>query len=153
MSFLAATSSTSIWRVWSLGSLARIWVSMFTTFTSKGMYCSASHWMLSSSSSWNMRGMEIFLMITEWPDTPMSTSIASFPFAIVSLPFPHFDIEEDLLAVRNLEPEGKDDLALGVQPAVLPALHAVDGEDRDARAARQLGLGQELLLSQLLHGV
>ncbi len=47
---------------------------MFTSFTSKGMYCSASHWMLSSSSSWLMRGMEIFLMITLWPLTPMATS-------------------------------------------------------------------------------
>ena len=47
---------------------------MFTSFTSNGMYCSASHWMLSSSSSWVMRGMEIFLMMTLWPETPMATS-------------------------------------------------------------------------------
>src|SRR5207248_2234140 len=39
-----------------------------------GMYCSASHWMLSSSSSWVMRGMEIFLMMMLWPETPMATS-------------------------------------------------------------------------------
>ena len=48
---------------------------MFTSFTSKGMYCSASHWMLSSSSSWLMRGIWIFLMMTEWPETPMATSL------------------------------------------------------------------------------
>ena len=47
---------------------------MFTSFTSKGMYCSASHWIDSSSSSWVMRGIEIFLMMTEWPRTPMATS-------------------------------------------------------------------------------
>ena len=48
---------------------------MFTSFTSKGMYCSASHWIDSSSSSCVMRGMEIFLMMTEWPRTPMATSL------------------------------------------------------------------------------
>ncbi len=49
---------------------------MFTSFTSKGMYCSASHWMESSSSSCVMRGSWIFLMMTEWPRTPMATSLA-----------------------------------------------------------------------------
>ena len=38
---------------------------MFTSLMSKGMYCSASHWIDSSSSSWVIRGIEIFLMITE----------------------------------------------------------------------------------------
>ena len=49
---------------------------MFTSFTSKGMYCSASHWIDSSSSSWLIRGIWIFLMITEWPRTPIATSFA-----------------------------------------------------------------------------
>ena len=49
---------------------------MWTSFTSKGMYCSASHWMESSSSSCVMRGSWIFLMMTEWPRTPMATSRA-----------------------------------------------------------------------------
>jgi hypothetical protein len=31
---------------------------------SKGMYCSASHWMDSASSSWDIAGTWIFLMIT-----------------------------------------------------------------------------------------
>ncbi len=47
---------------------------MWTSLTSKGMYCSASHWMDSSNSSWLIRGMAIFLMMTEWPLTPMATS-------------------------------------------------------------------------------
>jgi hypothetical protein len=36
---------------------------------SKGMYCSASHWMDSASSASVMDGSWIFLMITEWPDS------------------------------------------------------------------------------------
>jgi hypothetical protein len=38
------------------------------------MYCSASQRMDSSSSSCVIRGIWIFLMITEWPRTPMATS-------------------------------------------------------------------------------
>ncbi len=75
MSFFAATSSTSIWPVpVSTSAGVRIWTSMFTSLTSKGMYCSASHWMLSSSSSWVIFGMLIFLMMTECPETPMAAS-------------------------------------------------------------------------------
>src|ERR1051326_3456454 len=35
---------------------------------SKGMYCSASHWIDSASSSGDMAGRVIFLMITEWQE-------------------------------------------------------------------------------------
>jgi hypothetical protein len=38
------------------------------------MYCSASHWIDSSSSSCVIFGMLIFLMITEWPETPIAAS-------------------------------------------------------------------------------
>ena len=75
MSFFAATSRTSICPAASASGV-RICVSMFTSFTSKGMYCSASHWMDSSSSSCVIRGSEIFLMMTEWPRTPIATSFA-----------------------------------------------------------------------------
>ena len=75
MSFFAATSRTSICPA-AFASGERICVSMFTSFTSKGMYCSASHWIDSSSSSCVIRGMEIFLMMTEWPPMPMATSFA-----------------------------------------------------------------------------
>ena len=35
---------------------------------SKGMYCSASHWIDSASSSGDIAGSVIFLMMTEWPE-------------------------------------------------------------------------------------
>ncbi len=35
---------------------------------SKGMYCSASHWIDSDNSSGDMAGRVIFLMITECPE-------------------------------------------------------------------------------------
>ena len=60
MSFLAATSRTSICPAASASGV-RICVSMFTSFTSKGMYCSASHWMDSSSSSCVIRGQRDLL--------------------------------------------------------------------------------------------
>jgi hypothetical protein len=55
-------------------SVLRIWTSMFTSLMSKGMYCSASHWIDSSSSSGVICGRLIFLMITECPDTEVATS-------------------------------------------------------------------------------
>ena len=39
---------------------------------SKGMYCSASHWMDSASSSGDIAGSWIFLMITEWPESEVA---------------------------------------------------------------------------------
>src|SRR5438270_9527871 len=254
MSFFAATRSTSIWPVplsWSGG--VRICTSMFTSFTSKGMYCSASHCMLSWSSSWDMRGMEIFLMITLWPETPMATSrlfslywviswrmastiavefikapstmasggrgatpnasrtyprfaslswtsfteedpmsspSASLLFAIDlpsrlagTLPcryrsynkstYPHLPADylptttefhecslpvaapvappsEQLPRVLQREPEREEDLALGVQPAVIPRLDAIDGRLRHPRLACELRLRHQLLLPEPL---
>ena len=115
MSFLAATSSTSICPAASAWGV-RICVSMFTSFTSKGMYCSASHWMDSSRSSWDMTGMEMRLMMTEWPRTPMATS---------------FDL--DLLLGHQL-PDGLDD-GRGVHELVVD-----DGLGRQ----RRLSPGEEL---------
>src|SRR5262245_39794742 len=48
---------------------------MLTSSTSKGMYCSASHWMLSASSSSLITGREIRLMMTECPDRAMAQSV------------------------------------------------------------------------------
>ncbi len=73
ISFLAATRMTSISS--SFSSLApRIWKSMFTSLASKGMYRSASHWMDSANSSSVITGRLIFLTITEWPETEVTTS-------------------------------------------------------------------------------
>src|SRR5215471_8814466 len=41
---------------------------------SKGTYCSASHRIDSASSSGDMAGREIFLMMTEWPDREVPNS-------------------------------------------------------------------------------
>ncbi len=41
---------------------------------SKGMYCSASQWIDSDSSSALIWGSEIFLTITAFPETPVATS-------------------------------------------------------------------------------
>src|SRR5437868_12015204 len=230
---------------------------MFTSFTSNGMYCSASHWMLSSSSSWVMRGMEIFLMMTLWPETPIATSrlfslywvmswrmastiavefikapstmasggsgatpnasrtyprlaslswtsfteedpmsspSASLLFAISlpsrlagTLPFlyqtsnklpylhlpaahlpttteihgclltvampvavPVAPASEQFPRVLHREPEREKDLALGLQPAVLARLDAVDRRLRHSRLARELRLGHQLLLPEPL---
>src|SRR3954464_420058 len=243
MSFLAATRRTSIWPApVSCSGGVRICTSMFTSLTSNGMYCSASHWMLSSSSFRVMRGMEIFLMITLWPETPMATSrffslnwltscrmastmavefisapstIASggsgatpkassekprFPASLSCTSFTDeepmsrpsaslfFAIARKLLrgsrgkltpgenapkkssvssrapaAVpqpgKNLraflhgEAEGKEDLALGLHPAVLARLDAIDGRLGHASASRQFRLGHELGLAESLHVV
>src|SRR5438067_5924048 len=241
MSFLAATSSTSIWPVpVSTSAGVRIWTSMFTSLTSKGMYCSASHWIDSSSSSCVIFGIEIFLMITEWPLTPMATSrffslywltscrmastmaveFISAPSTITSgasgdtpkasriyprfasfsctsftelepmsrprasLPFAMFRVPrrcrrryhrnfycpkkrplpplrgpagavsgKELGALVQGKAERKEDLALGLHPAVVAGLDAVDGRFRDARLARQLGLGHQRCLAELLYSV
>src|SRR6266498_3956924 len=42
---------------------------------SKGTYCSASQRMDSASSSEDMAGSEIFLMMTEWPDREVAKSL------------------------------------------------------------------------------
>ena len=42
---------------------------------SKGMYCSASQWIDSASSSWLIWGRLIFLTITAFPDTEVATSV------------------------------------------------------------------------------
>ncbi len=39
---------------------------------SKGMYCSASHWMESASSSSLIAGNWIFLMMTECPESDVA---------------------------------------------------------------------------------
>src|SRR6267143_734535 len=183
MSFFAATSSTSIWPVpVSCSAGVRIWTSMFTSFTSKGMYCSASHWMLSSSSSWLIRGMEIFLMITLWPLTPMATSrlartlppgrrpykktvylpvsteylpkTTEPPRGLLRSPVPVPGAvaapPEQLGRVLHREAEGEEDLALGLQAAVLAGLDAVDGGFRDSRLARELRLRHQLLFPEPL---
>ncbi len=41
---------------------------------SKGTYCSASQRIDSASSSGDMAGREIFLMMTEWPDSEVPKS-------------------------------------------------------------------------------
>ncbi len=104
MSFLAATSSTSICPAASPSGV-RIWVSMFTSFTSKGMYCSASHWMDSSSSSCVMRGSEIFLMMTEWPRTPMATSLA-FSFCAATTSWMASTMAEEFMSAPSTMASG-----------------------------------------------
>ena len=56
---------------------------------SKGMCCSASHWIDSASSSGSMAGSSIFLMMTECPDTEVPklvflTPVWSLSFWIAS---------------------------------------------------------------------
>ena len=84
MSFFAATSRTSICPVAEAPSVERIWVSMFTSLTSKGMYCSASHWIDSSSSATDICGIWIFLMITECPETLIAVSFCLIRISPIS---------------------------------------------------------------------
>jgi hypothetical protein len=48
---------------------------MLTSLMSKGMYCSASQRIVSSSSSLLCAGSEIRFTITEWPETEVTTSL------------------------------------------------------------------------------
>ena len=52
------------------------WKSILTSLMSKGMYCSTSHWIDSSSSSAVVVGSCTFLMITECPEREMATSFS-----------------------------------------------------------------------------
>ncbi len=76
LSFLTATSNTSIWSLPpedSPGSPSRMWKSIFTSLMSNGIYCSASHLIDSSNSSSVIAGMLTFLTITAWPETERAT--------------------------------------------------------------------------------
>src|SRR5579863_3356915 len=83
----------------------------------------------------------------------MSNPSASFPFAMnprspASAAVP--SALEDAFALGETQPESQDDLSLGVEPAVLACFDAVDGQRRNASAARELGLAQQLRFPQLL---
>src|SRR5512143_1883087 len=147
MSFFAATRSTSICPAASPCGV-RICVSMLTSFTSKGMYCSASHWIESSSSSCDIRGSWTRFTL----EAPLSTPTASLLFAMALLP-PLPDAvraahAEDPVLVGGLQAQREDDLALGVHAARVAALDARQRERRDPRLASQLRLREELLLAQ-----
>ncbi len=60
---------------------------------------------------------------------------------------------EHLEPIGRREPQGEDDLALGVHAAIEPGLDARDGERRDAGLARELRLREQLLLAEPLHVV
>src|SRR5712664_1214665 len=129
---------------------------MFTSFTSKGMYCSASHWMLSSSSSWLMRGMEIFLMITLWPLTPMATSRffslyweRSWRMAsTMAVEFKRGYIL-DAFGVAPLPPEAIVDGVQDVAALGFLQLDELHGRRSDVQPERELALRHRLLSSPL----
>src|SRR6476659_5406123 len=100
---------------------------------------------------------------------PMSSPSASLPLAILAtslsccgqknaalrpaVPVPALARAEDPLAISHLQPQREDDLPLRVHPALGPLLHTIDGQHRNARPPRQLGLGQQQLFAKLLHVV
>src|SRR3990170_4020798 len=82
-SFLTATSMTSIWPLPSV-SAPSIWKSMLTSVIGNGMYCSASHWMESASSSSVIAGKLTFFMMTEWPVRDDMASLTFTPCSLTS---------------------------------------------------------------------
>src|SRR5689334_17990772 len=98
----------------------------------------------------------------------MSSPNASFPFAISATAFlvgpkgaycrfVSFEKKrlrlEDLLLVGDLQPERENDLPLGVEPAVLAPLDAINRQNRDPCPPRQLCLRQQALFTQPLNVV
>ena len=59
----------------------RIWKSSSTLLMSKGTCCSASQRITSRASDSFMRSISIFLMITSWPPTAVTTSLPFIPIS------------------------------------------------------------------------
>src|SRR5271157_5320548 len=58
-----------------------------------------------------------------------------------------------IVLVLESQPEGEEDLALRVHPAIHALFDAVDRAQRDLGLARELRLGHEAVLSELAHAV
>ena len=60
---------------------------------------------------------------------------------------------EHLVPIGDLEAERENDLPLGVEAALFPALDAINRESADPGPAGELGFGQQALFSEHLNVV